>query len=95
VTASSGCIVCGVDRLEEVAEYNALPRVTSDCKPFAAGGRLFACRVCGSIQKLPDESWLADIKRIYKEYEIYHLSDGAEQLIFTDGAVPRSRFWNF
>ncbi len=91
MTIPFGCIVCGSTRLEEIKEYNALPRVTSDCKPFAAGGRLFACRGCGGIQKLPDESWLADIGRIYREYEIYQLSDGAEQLIFTGaGAVPRS-----
>lgn len=87
-----GCIICGSARLQEIEEYNALPRVTSDCKPFTAGGRLFACRGCGGIQKLPDGSWLADIGRIYGEYQIYQLSDGAEQLIFTDaGAVPRSQ----
>jgi len=78
-----GCIVCGSARLEEIKEYNALPRVTSDCKPFAAGGRLFACHGCGGIQKLPDGNWLAEIERIYGDYEIYQLSDGAEQLIFT------------
>jgi SAM-dependent methyltransferase len=92
VTIAFGCIVCGSARLEEIEQYNALPRVTSDCKPFAAGGRLFACRGCGGIQKLPEGSWLADIGRIYEEYEIYQLSDGAEQLIFTDaGPVPRSQ----
>jgi SAM-dependent methyltransferase len=92
VTIPFGCIVCGSARLEEIKEYNALPRVTSDCKPFAAGGRLFACHGCGGIQKLPDGNWLADIERIYGDYEIYQLSDGAEQLIFTEaGAVPRSQ----
>ncbi len=86
------CIVCASARLQEIEGYNALPRVTSDCKPFTAGGRLFACRDCGGIQKLPDQNWLTDIAKVYGDYQIYLLSDGAEQLIFTDaGAAPRSK----
>ncbi len=86
------CIVCGRVRLQEIEKFNSLPRVTSDCKPFPAGGRLFVCGDCGGIQKAPDASWFGDIRKIYEEYEIYQLSDGAEQLIFTDlGVVPRSQ----
>lgn len=92
MTTSFGCIVCGSFGLQEIEEYKALPRVTSDCKPFIAGGRLFACHDCGGIQKLPNENWFADIGKIYGDYQIYQLSSGAEQLIFTDaGTVPRSR----
>jgi SAM-dependent methyltransferase len=76
-----------------VPAYRELPRVTSDCKPFAAGGRLFVCAACGAIQKTADERWFSEIKSIYDAYEIYGVAGGAEQLIFSaDGAgAPRSR----
>ena len=92
MTDHANCIVCGQDALQEIEAFRALPRVTSDCKPYAAGGRLFACGNCGGIQKLPDDRWFREIDEIYSGYEIYKLSDGEEQLIFTDaGPLPRSQ----
>ena len=92
MTLDANCIVCGQEALREIEEFRALPRVTSDCKPYASGGRLFACGNCGGIQKLPDVRWFQEIDEIYSGYEIYKLSDGEEQLIFTDaGPVPRSQ----
>jgi SAM-dependent methyltransferase len=92
VTARFDCLVCNSTQCEHVDGYGALPRVTSDCKPFRSGGSLVVCGDCGTIQKLPDEQWFADIEQIYGEYEIYKLSDGTEQLIFTaTGPVPRSQ----
>jgi SAM-dependent methyltransferase len=92
VTTHFSCLVCGSTRFEKVEEYGGLPRVTSDCKPFRPGGSLVVCGECSAIQKLPDHKWFAEIARIYDEYEIYQLSDGIEQLIFTStGAVPRSQ----
>ncbi len=87
------CVTCTTRSLEVQADYAALPRVTSDCRPWPAGGTLAVCGSCGTIQKLPDETWFEEIGRIYGTYEIYELSDGAEQAIFTaDGtATPRSR----
>ena len=32
-------------------------RITSDCRPWPAGGRLCACQGCGSVQKLVDDAW--------------------------------------
>jgi SAM-dependent methyltransferase len=91
VSTSFACAVCGNSQLEEIEEYQALPRVTSDCKPFRPGGRLFVCGGCGAIQKVPDKTWRAEIEKIYQDYEVYSLSEGAEQVIFTpSGAVPRS-----
>jgi len=86
------CLVCENLALEPVPGFEALPRVTSDCKPFERGGRLFVCDHCGAIQKTPDAMWLSEIDRIYRGYEIYQLSQGTEQLIFSgDGAAtPRS-----
>ena len=92
MTQHTNCLVCGQDELREMEAFRSLPRVTSDCKPFPAGGRLFACENCGGIQKLPDADWFREINEIYAAYEIYKLSDGDEQLIFTDaGPVPRSQ----
>jgi len=92
VTARFDCLVCNSTQCEHVEGYGALPRVTSDCKPFRSGGSLLVCGDCGTIQKLPNEQWFADIAQIYGEYEIYKLSGGTEQLIFTaTGAIPRSQ----
>lgn len=93
VATGSACQICGSQGLELQSGFTALPRVTSDCKPWPAGGRLAVCRDCGAIQKIPDPHWQDEIRRIYGGYEIYHLSDGAEQVIFTTAsgeASPRS-----
>ncbi len=87
------CQVCTADRLEIIDLYAGLPRVTSDCKPWPSGGKMAVCHACGATQKLPDAAWFDDIGRIYKEYEIYKLSSGAEQVIFNGNgsAAPRSQ----
>jgi 2-polyprenyl-3-methyl-5-hydroxy-6-metoxy-1,4-benzoquinol methylase len=93
MTAGYLCQVCASAALEVVDGYGALPRVTSDAKPWPSGGTLTVCTACGAIQKLPDQVWLREAKKIYDDYEMYYLSDGAEQLVFTSGgdAQPRSR----
>lgn len=87
------CQVCGADRLELVESYARIPRVTSDCKPWPAGGKMTVCRDCGAVQKLPDTAWLDEVGKIYRDYQIYELSKGAEQVIFNQvgDAAPRSR----
>jgi SAM-dependent methyltransferase len=87
------CRICGAMALEEILDFAALPRVTSDSKPFPAGGRLTVCNTCGAMQKLADPVWLGEIARIYGEFEIYHQSGGAEQPIYDlagNGGTPRS-----
>ena len=92
-TSQFKCLVCETGRLEAIEGYPELPRVTSDCKPWPAGGALACCEACGAVQKLPDDKWLGEIARIYNAYQIYGLSDGAEQVIFSEAGVaaPRSR----
>lgn len=85
------CLVCKDVRVRLIPEFSTLSRVTSDCKPWPAGGQLGVCETCGTIQKIPDKLWFEEIKRIYSAYEIYHLSDGAEQLIFSDDGSTVSR----
>lgn len=90
---SSPCVVCAATSLRSLDRFARLPRVTSDCKPWPAGGSLAVCEHCGAIQKEADAVWLDEIKRIYEAYEIYHLSGGAEQVIFSPAGqpIPRSR----
>ena len=85
------CGVCGADDLLDLRAFSRLPRVTSDCKPWPAGGRLSVCRRCGTIQKKADAKWLEDIRSIYGAYSIYELSSGEEQVIFSEAGVPRAR----
>ncbi|NDE98290.1 MAG: methyltransferase, partial [Verrucomicrobia bacterium] len=79
--------------MEPLPEYAVLRRVTSDCKPWAAGGWLGVCRACGGVQKRMDAGWRAEIERVYREYTIYHQSGGTEQAAFsaaTGQGVARS-----
>ena len=88
------CAVCqSHDGPRPLPAFAGLPRVTSDCKPWPTGGELAVCEACGMIQKPPTVRWKEEIGRIYGDYEIYHLSQGAEQVIFAaDGsAAPRSQ----
>lgn len=86
------CVTCGARALEIVEGFSSLPRVTSDTKPWPAGGKLTTCRVCGTIQKLPDTEWLEEIARIYGDYTLFHISAGVEQPVFTGAtATPRSQ----
>ncbi|MBL18562.1 MAG: hypothetical protein CMC82_01860 [Flavobacteriaceae bacterium] len=85
------CLICE-GFVKEQSIFKTLPRVTSDCKPFPVGGTLSVCKTCSLVQKYNDSKWNNEIKSIYKNYTIYSLANGSEQLIFTDdGAFPRSQ----
>jgi SAM-dependent methyltransferase len=85
------CQICFADALDQFEAFRTLPRVTSDSKPWPAGGELSVCRSCGAIQKLPTDKWRAEAASIYQNYEMYHLSAGAEQLVFADAGAVRPR----
>jgi SAM-dependent methyltransferase len=93
MTGRFNCLICGADALAAIEGFAELPRVTSDCKPWPAGGAMNCCAACGAIQKLPDEKWFGEIEQIYRDYQIYELSGGSEQVIFSDAgiAAPRSK----
>lgn len=89
---SSPCHICGEKELSEIAGFGSLPRVTSDCKPYGAGGRLAVCRSCGGLQKPTDARWQEEIGAIYRDYDIYFQSAGVEQSVFDPAkGVPRLR----
>jgi SAM-dependent methyltransferase len=92
LSSSPICQVCGVNKLREVEGFAALSRITSDCRNYKAGGRLFVCIACGGVQKLPDEKWLQEIEGIYARYEAYYQSGGDEQIVFDRvTGTPRRR----
>lgn len=87
------CHLCGASRVEEFEGFPPLRRVTSDCRPWPAGGRLALCKDCGAVQKLTDAQWRREIAEIYASYAIYHQGGGLEQAVFdqsTGGAQSRS-----
>jgi hypothetical protein len=92
-TSVERCHVCGNPALEEEAGYPALVRVTSDCQPWPAGGRVAVCHACGTVQNVLDQAWHEDMQQIYAAYAVYHQSGGTEQAVFEQGsgrASPRS-----
>ena len=83
------CQCCGTASLREIPGFADLPRVTSDCKPYRTGGRLFACDACGAAQKIPDAAWQRETAEIYRGYEIFHQSSAIDQAVF-DPATGQS-----
>ena len=78
----SRCHVCGRDSLAICPEFSALRRVTSDCKPWPAGGKLGHCAVCGAVAASTDVAWRREADDIYRHYTIYYQGAGAEQSVF-------------
>jgi hypothetical protein len=86
------CLVCESAALSKVEEFAALPRITSDCRPFPAGGELFVCCDCGTVQKQPSAAWIDEIGDIYANYASYYQSGGDEQIVFDrESRRPRRR----
>ncbi len=85
------CHVCEAPAIAEVDGYATFRRITSDCKPWPAGGRLGACRACGCIQNAVDSAWQNEVRQIYADYTVYHQSGGVEQAIFEQGSGEASR----
>lgn len=87
----AACAVCGTASLHDVAGFGDLRRVTSDIRPWPAGGRLCVCSTCGTVQKPDDLGWRKDISHIYGSYQAYRMSGGMEQAVFreADNAAMR------
>lgn len=91
-SGGEACGVCGGVPLEEIVSYRGLRRVTSDCRPWPAGGRIAVCGSCGTVQKPADRRFLEEIDDIYRSYTIYHQAAGAEQAVFEQSSgLPASR----
>jgi 2-polyprenyl-3-methyl-5-hydroxy-6-metoxy-1,4-benzoquinol methylase len=81
-SSSFQCHACGSAKGWNVPEYSRFRRVTSDCRPWSAGGRMGVCAACSSAQAILDSAWHQEAARIYEQYAIYHQSQGAEQSVF-------------
>lgn len=89
----SKCHSCGFEGLSLLPSYEALHRVTSDCKPWPPGGQLAVCRWCGIAQAIISTRWRKEAGNIYNCYTMYHQDNGVEQAVFdteTGAASPRS-----
>ena len=92
VRAGPACQVCDGPELREVEAYRALKRVTSDCRPWPADGRLVVCMSCGTAQKQVTAAWREECREIYADYVVYRQGPEAEQSVFLSGVVEsRSR----
>lgn len=86
------CHLCAADGVAEVMEFRALRRVTSDCRPWEAGGRLGVCPNCGAVQSAVDEAWQAEVREIYRGYAMFHHRTGTDHAIpDPQGAAMQSR----
>ncbi|MBI1337375.1 MAG: methyltransferase domain-containing protein [Phycisphaera sp.] len=88
-----GCHLCGSTGTVPIAGYRYLRRVTSDCRPWGAGGRLMVCGGCGGVSHPLDRAWHDEAASVYSGYTIYHQSGGVEQSVFdmqTGVAATRS-----
>ncbi|MEI6572491.1 MAG: class I SAM-dependent methyltransferase [Alphaproteobacteria bacterium] len=84
------CSICG-GNLILVDRYLNLPRVSSDCKPFRSGGSLAYCESCLTVSKPLTNRLRDEIKSIYENYEMYLISDGIEQKIFSEEGISKTR----
>jgi SAM-dependent methyltransferase len=84
------CLSCGFDEVYENKSFSWLPRVTSDSVPFPSGGTICVCLRCGLIQRMIDEKWKQEIQTIYRDYAVYPLTDGADQVLFSEGGQTRA-----
>ena len=78
------CHLCG-GVLAPVEGAAALLRVTSDCRPWPAGGALAVCRACATLQTPVDAAWRDEAAALYADYAVYAQAGGAEQRVFAPG----------
>ena len=85
------CHICAASlRLRD--DSRGFLRVTSDSRPWPAGGRLGVCIRCGAIQSVTDACWRQEAEAVYAGYQLYHQSQGQETAVFdqSGGGAARS-----
>ena len=80
------CHVCQSRELIPFEDFSRFLQVTSDCRPHPHTGCLAGCARCGTVQKVADEAYLRECAGIYEAYELYKLSGGLEQQIFSQNS---------
>ncbi len=84
------CPICEFP-LGEASSFSELPRVTSDCRPWPAGGSLSSCGSCGGIAKPLNAEFLASAASIYAGYAPYAQGAGNEQRVFSESGTSDVR----
>jgi len=83
------CLNCR-EKIVENIKYKKLIRVSSDSKFFKPDGKIACCIKCGLIQKVINKKYLSEIKKIYKNYEMYKITKGDDQRL-SGGLETRAR----
>ncbi len=84
------CVSCGNADLVPYIQFKAPVSVSSDCKPLNFAHPIVLCEHCGLIQKQLSDVYFDNITTLYREYNPYPLTNGAEGVNF-GGEVPQSR----
>lgn len=75
------CHLCAGEA-REVPGFQSLCRVTSDCRPWGADGRLGVCMACGTVQSAVDDAWRAETAEIYRTYAMFHHRTGSDHAVY-------------
>lgn len=90
---NTSCPSCDGSGFRFFSDLQGWTLVSSDARPFKGEIELVQCEQCGHIYKVPTKAWQDNTDEIYRTYEIYHQSGGAEQKVRnenTGGLVSRS-----
>jgi SAM-dependent methyltransferase len=79
------CHICA-GAISELRGFPVTIQVTSDCRPWEGSGRLAACSICGTLQKVVTADWLEEMRGLYAGYAIYEQGGGREQVSFDGGS---------
>lgn len=95
MTASldAACPNCDGSGFRFRSDLHGWTLVSSDARPFKGEVAVVQCEQCGQIYKIATEAWQRSTAEIYRTYEIYHQSGGAEQKVRNEdagGLVSRS-----
>ena len=77
------CLLCNSSKLKKINKNNRFLCVSSDCRPLNIKVDTFKCIDCGLIQKKQNKNLLKNIKKTYKEYDLYRFSEKRDHLIYS------------
>lgn len=86
------CIICGGKKGQVYREeFQQFQTVTSDCRPFGAGGELLLCSFCDTVYRPRTNQWRANCRKIYSNYVAHRQGHGDEQKLFeSSSSISRS-----
>src|SRR5215211_4834896 len=89
---------CNLNRSHILADLGAVGRkpvsVTSEPNLCPLPAKLWGCRDCGHLQKVPDHEEMGVIDALYAAYDPHSLSGGNEQMVFPPNMPSRPRSYH-